>query len=219
MLAARERAELAIDERNQLARDVAGVVADGGGVDVLVAAERGEAVRKDNNHRAHLLFSDEARGALGDVVAEVLPGDVAHPRAGEADEVEKHRKAPQPRALVVVLRRQPHRELAYVRVAERVAFQDLGVMLEHDKRARLAWPSFQHGACILHIQGHSFDTRRKTMLTSGLLFFFLAILAAAFGLSGLADAPIQQAAVWMVCVLCLVLFAFSLRRRTKRPWR
>ena len=51
------------------------------------------------------------------------------------------------------------------------------------------------------------------------LFFFLAILAAAFGLSGLADAPIQQAAVWMVCVLCLVLFAFSLRRRTKRPWR
>ena len=57
------------------------------------------------------------------------------------------------------------------------------------------------------------------MLTSGLLFFFLAILAAAFGLSGMADAPIQQAAVWMVCVLCLVLFAFSLRRRTKRPWR
>ena len=35
----------------------------------------------------------------------------------------------------------------------------------------------------------------------------------------LADAPIQQAAVWMVCVLCVVLFAFSLRRRTKRPWR
>jgi uncharacterized membrane protein YtjA (UPF0391 family) len=65
----------------------------------------------------------------------------------------------------------------------------------------------------------SFEYRRKTMLTSGLLFFFLAIIAAAFGLSGFADAPLQQAAVWAVCVLCLALFGFSLARRTKRPWR
>ena len=57
------------------------------------------------------------------------------------------------------------------------------------------------------------------MLTSGLLFFMLAIIAAAFGLSGYADAPIQQAAVWAVCVLCLALFGVALARRTKRPWR
>ena len=57
------------------------------------------------------------------------------------------------------------------------------------------------------------------MLTSGLVFFFLAIVAAAFGLSGYADAPIQQAAVWAVCVLCLALFAVALARRSKRPWR
>ena len=57
------------------------------------------------------------------------------------------------------------------------------------------------------------------MLTSGLVFFFLAILAAAFGLSGFADAPLQQAAVWGVCVLCLALFGVTLARRTKRPWR
>ena len=58
------------------------------------------------------------------------------------------------------------------------------------------------------------------MLTSGLLFFLLAIIAAAFGLSGYADAPLQQAAVWAVCVLCLALFGYTLARRTKsRPWR
>ena len=57
------------------------------------------------------------------------------------------------------------------------------------------------------------------MLTSGLVFFFLAILAAAFGLSGFADAPLQQAALWAICVLCLALFGVTLARRTKRPWR
>ena len=57
------------------------------------------------------------------------------------------------------------------------------------------------------------------MLTSGLAFFLLAIIAAAFGLSGYADAPLQQAAVWAVCVLCLALFGVALARRTKRPWR
>jgi len=57
------------------------------------------------------------------------------------------------------------------------------------------------------------------MLTSGLLFFLLAILAAVLGLSGLADAPLQQAAVWTICVLCLALFGIGLARRTKRPWR
>ena len=57
------------------------------------------------------------------------------------------------------------------------------------------------------------------MLTSGLAFFLLAILAAAFGLSGFADAPLQQAAVWGICVLCLALFGVTLARRTKRPWR
>jgi uncharacterized membrane protein YtjA (UPF0391 family) len=57
------------------------------------------------------------------------------------------------------------------------------------------------------------------MLTSGLVFFFLAILAAVLGLSGLADAPLQQAAIWAVCVVCLGLFGYVLSRRTKRPWR
>ena len=54
MLAAGQRAEFAVDERNDLAREVVGVVADRGRVHVLVAAERGEAVGKDEDRRPHL---------------------------------------------------------------------------------------------------------------------------------------------------------------------
>src|SRR5262249_31190022 len=54
VLAARERAELAVDERNELAGDVIGVGAERGGVDVLVTAERGEAVGEDEDRRSHL---------------------------------------------------------------------------------------------------------------------------------------------------------------------
>ena len=122
VLAARERAELAVDEGDDLARQVVGVVADGGRIDVLVAAERGEAVRKDDDRRTHLSLVDEPRRALGDVVAEGLPVGVRESRAGEADQVVEHREAP-PRSLVV-LRRQPHAELAHVRVAKRVALED-----------------------------------------------------------------------------------------------
>jgi len=57
------------------------------------------------------------------------------------------------------------------------------------------------------------------MLTSGLLFFFLAIIAAVVGFSGVAEAPMQQVAAFAIAVLFLALFIISLRRRSNRPWR
>src|SRR5712691_3335099 len=45
VLASGERPELAVDERNDLAREIVRVIADRGGVHALVAAERREAVR------------------------------------------------------------------------------------------------------------------------------------------------------------------------------
>ena len=57
------------------------------------------------------------------------------------------------------------------------------------------------------------------MLTSGLLFFFLAIVAAVVGVSGLAEAPMQQVAAYAIAVLFLALFVIALRRRSNRPWR
>ena len=57
------------------------------------------------------------------------------------------------------------------------------------------------------------------MLTSGLIFFFLAIAAAVLGFSGVAEAPAQQMAAFAIAVLFLALFVISLRRRSNRPWR
>jgi hypothetical protein len=59
-----QRAELAVHERDDLLDDVVGVVADRRGVDVLVSAERGEAIGEDDDRRAHAAFVEEARGAL-----------------------------------------------------------------------------------------------------------------------------------------------------------
>ena len=141
VLPARERAETAVNEGNDLAREVVGVVSDRGGVHVLVAAERGEAVREDEDRGSHLLLVDEPRGALRDVVAEGLPVGVRKPRAGEADEVVEHREA----ALVdlVILRRQPNADLAHVRVAKRIALEDLRAVLEDHQGARGTFGAFQ----------------------------------------------------------------------------
>src|SRR3990172_3078337 len=144
VLAAGEGAEFAVHEGDDLAREVVGVVADRGGVDVLVAAERGEAVGEDEDRGPHLLFVDQARGALGDVVAEGLPVGVREAGAGEADEVVEHREALL--AAAVVLRRQPDADFAHMRIAERIALQDLRSVLEYDEGAGVAFGAFQgHG--------------------------------------------------------------------------
>src|SRR4029077_4363435 len=141
VLARGEGAELAVDERDDLAREVVGVVADRGRVDVLVAAERGEAVGKHDDDRAHLPFMDEPRGTLGDVVAERLPADVREAGAGEADQVVEHRKSSL--AGMVVFGGQPDRELAHVRIAQRVVLQDLRDVLEDEGRARIAFEALE----------------------------------------------------------------------------
>src|SRR6202171_6457861 len=145
MLAARERAELAVDEGNDLAREVVRVVADRGRVHVLVGAERRGAVRGDENGRPHLLLADEPRRALRDVVAERLPVGVREAGAGEANQVVEHRKASLARCLVI-LRRQPARELAHMRIAERIVLEYPRRVLEHDQSAGAAFGAFEgHG--------------------------------------------------------------------------
>jgi len=56
------------------------------------------------------------------------------------------------------------------------------------------------------------------MLTSGMIFFFLAITAFAYGIY-FSDVPAQQIAAFALTVLFLVLLVFSLVRRSNRPWR
>ena len=58
------------------------------------------------------------------------------------------------------------------------------------------------------------------MLTSGLLFFFLAIGAVAFGLSGYAATQLVQIAAFAAAALFVVLFVAALvRRSNRRSWR
>src|SRR6266705_1586304 len=149
MLAGGDRAELAVDEGNDLAREIVRVIADRGGVYVLVAAERREAVRKDDDRRPHSSLADEPRRALRDVVAERLPVGVRKSGAGKADQVVEHREAAPARAFVV-LRRQPHRELARMRIAERIVPEYLRCMVQHDQRAGGAFGAFEgHGwSCV-----------------------------------------------------------------------
>ena len=143
VIAAAKRAELAIDERNELARQVIGVVTDRRGVDVLVTAQRGEAIGKHEDCRSHLAVVNQARNALGHVVGERSPAGVREARAREADEIEQHRKAPAGGVFAggcagVVLRRQPDGELAPVRIAQQIVLEHLRFVFQNDERAGLA---------------------------------------------------------------------------------
>src|SRR6185503_6726270 len=94
-----------------------------------------------------LLFVDQARGALGHVVAEGLPVGVREAGAGEADEVVEDRET----AIrsFVVLRRQPDPELAHMRIAERIALEDLRAVLEDEEVAGLAFGALEgHGGIV-----------------------------------------------------------------------
>src|SRR5439155_27271160 len=64
VIARGERAELAVDEWDDLPGEIVGVVTDRRRVHVLVAAERGEAVGEDEYRGPHLPLVDEARGTL-----------------------------------------------------------------------------------------------------------------------------------------------------------
>src|SRR5438046_7509019 len=141
MISAGQRAELAIDERDQFARQVIRIIADGGGIDVLIAAESGEAIGKDDDGGSHLALVDETRGAVRHIVGERTPSGMRQARAGAAYQIEQHREAPPRPALaraLVVLRRQPDRQLAHVWIAERIVLEYLGVVLHHDERPGLA---------------------------------------------------------------------------------
>src|SRR5690606_2777002 len=93
MAPVRERAELAVDERNELAGQVIRVAADPRGIHVLIAAVGGEAVGEDENARRHLALRDQPGRALGHVLVEALPRGVRFSGAGVAGEIEQNRIA------------------------------------------------------------------------------------------------------------------------------
>src|SRR5487761_847930 len=136
MVARGERAELAVDEGNQLSGQVIGITPDRTGIDVLVAAHGREAVGEHENRRTHLALGEQARRALGHVLVERPPVQVGESRPGEADQVEQHRVAPAAPGRsaaarpVVVAGRQPDGDLAQLRVPQWVVGEHSRVEVE-----------------------------------------------------------------------------------------
>ncbi len=145
VIARRERAEFAVDERDQLARQVVSIVADGRRIDVLIAAQRGETIRKDEQSRAHFLFMDQSRRALDKILRVRFPVGIRKSGAAKSHEVVEHRKASTAamRRGRVVLRRQPHAKSAYVRIAKRVVPEHLRRVLDDDERAGVPLRAFE----------------------------------------------------------------------------
>src|SRR6185295_14982047 len=102
MVSTRQRPEFAIDERNDLAREVGRVIADRGRIHVLIPTERREAVRKHEDRRTHPPVADKPCRTLRYVVAERLPVGVRESGAGEADQVVQYGEAALACALVVL---------------------------------------------------------------------------------------------------------------------
>ena len=66
-----------------------------------------------------------------------------------------------PAAEPVILRRQPDRDLAHVRIAEGVSLEDLRRVLQHDQRAGGAFGAFQgHRDCNCNTPRFSLNTLR-----------------------------------------------------------
>ncbi len=96
--------------------------AHGGGVDVLVAAQPGEAVGEGNDAGGEFSFRIQTVGALGQVFAEILPVGVRGSARREPDDVDEERQA----APVLTLRN-PDIDSPARRVAQKIALQDLAL--------------------------------------------------------------------------------------------
>lgn len=96
--------------------------AHGGRVDVLVAAQPGEAVGKGDHGRGHLARRHQTVQPLGQVLAEVFPVHMARAAGGEADQVDQQRQAA---AIVPV--GDVDDDLAPRRIAQKVGFQHRGL--------------------------------------------------------------------------------------------
>ena len=151
MLARGERAELPVDEGDDLLDQVVGVVADRRGIDVLVAAQRGEAVGEDHDRRAHLLLVDRgARRARARCRRSSSSAVCARPEPVKPTmSTSTGKRLPRPRvAPSSYCAGSQTCELAHVRVAQRVALQDLRDVLELDQRAGRPFRSLQ---CHVHL--------------------------------------------------------------------
>lgn len=120
-----QRPKCRVDGRHQLIDQIAGIVANGQAVDVLVTTKARVAVRKHGNHRRHAPGRDQTVDALGNVFTVIAPGYLTGAGVGIG------RQAPHNgvTALVLIIAgRQVNRVATCDRIAQRVACQPTGLM-------------------------------------------------------------------------------------------
>src|SRR5262249_31054914 len=114
-------------------------------VDVLVAAEPGEAIGKGDDYRRHALFPDQPVEPLRQVLAEACPVRMREPAAGEAYKIHQERQSSS-----VISSRDIHIDDARRRITENIALQSMAFDRDSTNRTRrsveLAHPSYP-GCC------------------------------------------------------------------------
>src|SRR5215831_19430229 len=85
--------EALLDSRQHLVQQEVLPSARGSRVDVLVAAEPGEAIREGDDNRWHVLFPDQPVEPFRQVLAEANPIGMGQAASGEADEVDEQRQS------------------------------------------------------------------------------------------------------------------------------
>src|ERR1051326_4204833 len=85
--------ELLLHEGHGFLQQKIGPAADTGAVDILIAAELGEAVRKCNHSRRHGARRDEPVRLLRDILREIAPIRVRRSACGKANEIDKQGQA------------------------------------------------------------------------------------------------------------------------------
>ena len=115
-------AEFLFDGRHGFFHQEVGPAAGAFAVDVLVAAEFGEAIGKGDDARRHRAGCDQPVEALGHVLAEILPVGMRRAAGGEADNVHQQRQSMPVMAGGDVDVDEPLR-----RIAERFSLQDFAV--------------------------------------------------------------------------------------------
>ena len=86
-------AEAFLDRGEHFVQQVILPRADCRGVDVLIAADAGEAIGEGDNDRRHKAFADQAIEPLRKVFAKANPIGVAQTATGKSDEVDQHRQS------------------------------------------------------------------------------------------------------------------------------
>src|SRR5580704_12638378 len=148
-------AEAILDERHRFLEQEIRPAARASAVDVLVAAELGETVRKGHDNRRHGARADQPVEPLGDILGKVLPVRMRGSTGGESHEIDEQW---QPVGLCTT--RNVDIDDACRRIAQQIVAQDAAVDRQAMDRAR------RGGSVASHIARVAFTSHARVSLST-----------------------------------------------------